>query len=64
MVSPAVFEQIAGESLWPPNLGESNARRVYSRLCAHQGIKNVGFFENFAYVLNEWSQKSKTTFAL
>ena len=24
--------------------------------CAYQGVRNVGFSENFAYVRNEWSQ--------
>ena len=23
--------------------------------CAYQGVRNVSFSENFAYVLNEWS---------
>ena len=26
------------------------------RTCAYQGVRNVSFSENFAYVLNEWSQ--------
>ena len=25
------------------------------RSCAYQGVRNVSFSENFAYVLNEWS---------
>ena len=24
-------------------------------MCAYQGVRNVSFSENFAYVLNEWS---------
>ena len=26
-----------------------------TRTCAYQGVRNVSFLENFAYVLNEWS---------
>ena len=25
--------------------------------CAYQGIKDISFLENFAYILNEWSQR-------
>ena len=28
---------------------------IRSRTCVYQGLKNVSFSENFAYVLNEWS---------
>ena len=24
-------------------------------MCAYQGVRNVSFSENFAYVLNEWT---------
>ena len=27
-------------------------------MCAYEGVRNVSFFENFAYVLNEGSQTS------
>ena len=27
------------------------------RTCAHHGVRNVSFSENFAYVPNEWSLK-------
>ena len=27
-----------------------------TRTCAHQGVRNVSFSENFAYALNGWSQ--------
>ena len=30
-------------------------RKTYIRTCAYQGIRNVGFSENFANVLNRWS---------
>ena len=26
----------------------------YAPMCAYQGVRNVNFSENFAYVLNEW----------
>ena len=29
--------------------------RISTRTCAHQGVRNVSFTENFAYVLNELS---------
>ena len=29
-------------------------------MCAYQGVRNVNFSENFAYVLNEWSLKELT----
>ena len=28
---------------------------ISTRTCAYQGVRNVSFSENFAYVLNEWS---------
>ena len=28
---------------------------IRTRICAYQGVRNVRFSENFAYVLNEWS---------
>ena len=28
---------------------------IRTRTCAYQGVRNVSFSENFAYVLNEWS---------
>ena len=27
---------------------------IHTRMCAYQGVRNVSFSENFAYVLNEW----------
>ena len=27
----------------------------YARVCAYQGVRNVSFSENFAYILNDWS---------
>ena len=27
---------------------------IGTRACEYQGVKNVSFFENFAYVLNGW----------
>ena len=27
---------------------------IRTRTCAYQGVRNVNFSENFAYVLNEW----------
>ena len=32
--------------------------RKILRMCAYQGVRNVIFSENFAYVLNEWSLNS------
>ena len=29
--------------------------KIVTRTSAYQGIKNVGFLESFAYVLNDWS---------
>ena len=26
-------------------------------VCVYQGVRNVSFLEDFAYVLNEWSRK-------
>ena len=26
---------------------------IRTRLCAYQGVKNISFYENFAYVLND-----------
>ena len=28
---------------------------IRKRMCAYQGVKNVSFLENFAYILIEWS---------
>ena len=28
---------------------------MYTRMCEYQGVRNISFSENFAYVLNEWS---------
>ena len=28
---------------------------AYVLTCAYQGVRNVSFVENFAYILNEWS---------
>ena len=28
---------------------------IRKRMCAYQGVKNVSFLENFAYILTEWS---------
>ena len=30
-------------------------------MCAFQGVKNISFSENFAYALNEWPLKSRTS---
>ena len=30
----------------------------YARTCAYQGVRNVSFSENFAYILNGWSPVS------
>ena len=27
---------------------------IRTRMCAYQGLRNVGFLEHFAYILNEW----------
>lgn len=29
---------------------------TYTNACAHRGVRNVNISEDFAYVLNEWSQ--------
>ena len=31
---------------------------IRMRICAYQGVRNNTFYENFAYVLNDWSQSS------
>ena len=31
---------------------------IRTSTCAYQGVRNVSFSENFAYVLNEWSLKA------
>ena len=28
---------------------------MHTWVCAYQGVRNVSFSQNFAYVLNEWS---------
>ena len=33
-----------------------NFPKNYVRTCTYQGVRNVSFSENFAYVLNGWSQ--------
>ena len=30
---------------------------IRTRTCAHQGVKNVSFSKNYAYVFNEWPLK-------
>ena len=32
---------------------------LHTRTCAYQGVRNFSFWENFAYVLNEWTLFSK-----
>lgn len=36
-------------------------RKTYIRTCAYQGIRNVGFAENFACLLNGWSLNDIST---
>ena len=31
---------------------------IHTRTCAYQGVRNVSFSEDFAYVLNGWPQNS------
>ena len=36
----------------------SEKLKFLTRTCAYQGVRNVSFSENFAFVLNEWFQTS------
>ena len=35
-----------------------SCRLIRTRTCAYQGVRNVSFSENFAFVLNKWSLMS------
>ena len=37
-------------------LSEKHTFLIRTRLCSYQRVRNVSFLENFAYVLNEWTQ--------
>ena len=36
---------------------------IRTRTCAYQGVRNVSFSENLAYVLNGWPQRSQRAFS-
>ena len=42
------------------NISKNSYPLICTRTCAYQVVRNVSLSENFAYVLNEWSQSGFT----